>query len=398
MAMRFCKEITNPEMLIKWNIKGVYNEFDLERTYCSCGHVEPSKIYVCPKCGNTEFVTVKDYTGNITSSSETEFGFDSSKKHIFRTTTWLAVKRNADQAKVDFVERPVNEVVFSEDGPSWSYRRGNVSDEELTEAIKKFKKKFSPNMQFIIDTYDSIGMNVANVREAVGSLNRNDIECVDTVKELISKGEKNYLTFLIKHYPRNTRWESADNMMRYVGIPSFLKADRNNNGILSSISSNFYNFKNNLADLEAKWKKLPMDVQLVVLHYFKQGLIDSNQLFNMSFICNELLEKHPDIQAKMIKKYFANFSLTTGRHYYYNRTNESISKMFEYYEENGLPILPDTFDFRAWRSMVNSDTIKELGYDEAQVTKLLENMDTNPLDSFLELGKLRRPRKKNPAD
>lgn len=403
--MKYEKNLTPLSKLAEWGVKGIYNEYGLERTFCSCGYVADKKVFVCPQCGNSEFVPTKDWQGHVIERPAEEVKFSKATDgtpQLVTTTTWLVAHRSAkNPADMELTEAHIENVLFTPRGYNC------VRDTDmLRQAIRKYAAKLNPIYPSLIPIMDAVDFpieKIATFDHAASCGARTSTTFTyqpffDLADELMKSNELVLLRFLVDRHVNSSRyncWGTVEEELEAAEVPKFLWRERNSLNVLSAFSDtrNYYYKTFDIADVTAKWNKLPMDIQNAILLYLKQGLITSQQMQQMVFFDEDLLNECPLAMAKVIKKYFVNFR-TNGWSDYGGYDKRTITEMYEFYKSEGLPITADTFDFRAWRSCVNSKIIHKAGYDEKTVHGLLENFDKSPLDTIINLGQLRRPRKK----
>lgn len=396
MAMRNEKNILNPEKLIEWGIKGVYNEYGLERTFCSCGNVMEGKKFVCTKCGNTEFTPTKDYSGNITSKVLDGLvpGKDSSGHFTLSAQEkWLVIHKDAkNPADVLVEERDYDKPAFVEGGgaPSWSMAR--VEPDIILKELQKNRDKLSDDGRRGLDMVLACEMSPGSINDYIALVNLRGGEATRmAVAKLMKSKEYNFLRYAVSHYRGD--WGNEKEMYAGLGFTDALIPYRNETQVINSVRSCRYNRRQTVAEFNNRWKKLPVGIQNVLLSQFRSGLIDGDQFNNLALINNDLMSLCPEAQEKILKKYFANFS-TDGNYYRWRSSGDTfkLSDMVQYYLEHEIPITASTFELRGWRAMVNEAEIVKSGFSAKDVQPLVENMDTNPLKSIIEMGNLRRPR------
>lgn len=379
--MRYEREIANPEKLIEWGIKGVYNELGLERTFCSCGYVHPGRVYVCPKCGATEFQNTKDWQGKIATASTGETYLNPIDLALYDKTKVLYVKR--DKSHPDLVE-------FVEFSDRLSVNR---KEKEYVEAMLKYRDFLDEKQTYALElaevffdkpypvSYDTI----------LWTIDTNFTRYKNFVNGYLKKGRYNFLAFLLSSmHERRISISDEATMIRELGIPSCFHKDLDDPKVLRLLKALRIQ---NLSEFESRWNRIPPDIQAALLNYMKQSLINDKQFAFLAAISFSLLEENADAQMKFLKKYFANCQI---REYSWRGDNEEITaeQIYEYYAANNIPILADNFDLRAYFSMLNTQKILEFGLPAVEVSKNTNTMDTSPLDSFVAISKLRKPRKK----
>lgn len=396
MAMRNEKNILNPEKLIEWGIKGVYNEYGLERTFCSCGNVMEGKKFVCTKCGNTEFTPTKDYSGNITSKVLDGLvpGKDSSGHFTLSAQEkWLVIHKDTkNPADVLVEERDYDKPAFVEGGgaPSWSMAR--VEPDIILKELQKNRDKLSDDGRRGLDMVLACEMSPGSINEYIALVNLRGGEATRmAVAKLMKSKEYNFLRYAVSNYRGD--WGNEKEMYAGLGFTDALIPYRNEAQVINSVRSCRYNRRQTVAEFNNRWKKLPVGIQNVLLSQFRSGLIDGDQFNNLALINNDLMSLCPEAQEKILKKYFANFS-TDGNYYRWRSSGDTfkLSDMVQYYLEHEIPITASTFELRGWRAMVNEAEIVKSGFSAKDVQPLVENMDTSPLKSIIEMGNLRRPR------
>lgn len=396
MAMRNERNILNPEKLIEWGIKGVYNEYGLSRTFCSCGNVMEGKKFVCTKCGNTDFTPTKDYAGNITSKVVDGLvpGKDSSGHFTLSAQEkWLTIHKDSkNPADVLVEERDYDKPAFVEGSNIPSYGLARVEPNVLLEELQKNRNKLSNDGRCGLDVVVACEMGPEFINRYIGLVEaRGGDNARWVVANLMKSKEYNFLRYALDNYRGD--WSNEKEMYSNLGFNDAIIPYRNEAQVINSVRSCRYNRRQAVSEFNDRWKKLPIGIQNVLLSQFRSGLIDGDQFNNLALINSDLMNICPEAQEKILKKYFANFS-KDGNYYRWRSSGDTfkLSDMVQYYLDHEIPITASTFELRGWRAMVNEAEIVKSGFAAKDVQPLVENMDTNPLKSIIEMGNLRRPR------